>query len=133
MYRVLLVSRCKDTENFWFSQESVQNNSFCLTIYREKRNNMKKTIRLNESQVKRVVAESVRRVLKEVKINENDDFTFGDSHMTNPSTHRQVIKYKGKEIGYLLYKEHGGRMSWLSPVDEIWVLPDVDYGMDIPQ
>ena len=60
----------------------------------------------------------------------DNDFTLGPSHMTDRSTHRQVISYKGKEIGYLLYQEHGGQMSWLCPVDEIWVLPDVDYGME---
>lgn len=63
----------------------------------------------------------------------DDDFTLGPSHMTDKSTHRQVISYKGKEIGYLLYTEHGGPMSWLCPVDEAWVLPDVEYGLEIPQ
>ncbi len=107
--------------------------------------NKKQTIKLNENQfnnfVKKIVTEAVKKVLNEIgetehgqyKDNVDDDFTFGPSHMTNRNTHRQVISYKGREIGYLLYIEHGGKMSWLLPVDEIWVLPDVDYGMDTPE
>lgn len=87
---------------------------------------MKKTIKLNESQLRRIVSESVKRVLREY---DNDEFTFGDSKDLGRGRHRQDIIYRGKPIGYLLNIEK----NWLSPIEEKYILPDVDYGMDIPQ
>ena len=81
----------------------------------------KKLIRLTESDLHRIVRESVRRVLRESE----DEFSYGDSQDLGKGRHRQTIIYRGKEIGYLLYVEK----NWLAPVEENYILPDVEYGM----
>jgi len=85
--------------------------------------NKKQTIRLNESQLRRIVSESVKKLLKEGVTNE---FTFSDSVDLGRGRHRQTIFYNGKEIGYLVSIEK----NWLSPIEEKYLLPDVEYGMD---
>ena len=55
-----------------------------------------------------------------------DEFSFDDSQDLGKGRHRQTIIYRGKEIGYLLYIDK----NWLAPVEEIYLLPDVEYGME---
>jgi hypothetical protein len=63
------------------------------------------------------------------EIEENDDeFKYSDSQDLGMGRHRQIIIYKGAEIGYLITKEK----NWLAPLEEIYLLPDVEYGMDVP-
>lgn len=85
---------------------------------------MKQRIRLTESQLHRVIKESVKRVLRES--NELDDeFTYSDSYDLGKGRHRQEIIYRGKEIGFLLSIEKNP----YAPIEETYVLPDIDYGM----
>ena len=84
----------------------------------------KKLIRLTEADLHRIVRESVNKVLRESE----DEFEYGDSVETKPNTYRQVIIYKGKEIGFLFYKEK----NWLAPIEETYLLPDIEYGMSEP-
>lgn len=58
-------------------------------------------------------------------IRESEEFSFDDSIDTGRGRHRQTIIYRGKEIGYLVSIEK----NWLSPIEEIYLLPDVEYGM----
>lgn len=55
-----------------------------------------------------------------------DEFSFDDSQDLGKGRHRQTIIYRGKEIGYLLYIDK----NWLVPFEEIYLLPDVEYGME---
>lgn len=80
---------------------------------------MKNRIRLTESDLHRIVKESVRRVLKESV----DEFSYSDSEDLGKGRHRQTIIYNGKEIGYLVTIEK----NWLAPLEERYVLPDVEY------
>lgn len=73
----------------------------------------KKLIRLIESELDKINRES------------EDEFSFDDSQDLGKGRHRQTIIYRGKEIGYLLYIDK----NWLAPVEEIYLLPDVEYGM----
>ena len=82
---------------------------------------MKRITRLTESDLHRIVKESVKRVLKE----SNDEFTYSDSDDLGKGKHRQTIIYKGKEIGYLLTIEK----NWFAPLKELYILPDVEYGL----
>ena len=82
---------------------------------------MKKIIRLTESDLHRIVRESVKRILKE----SNDEFTYSDSDDLGNGRHRQTIIYNGKEIGYLLTIEK----NWFAPLEELYLLPDVEYGL----
>ena len=81
----------------------------------------KNVIRLTESDLHRIVKESVRRILKESA----DEFEYSDSEDLGRGRHRQVIIYNGKEIGFLLEIEK----NWLAPIEERYVLPDIEYGM----
>lgn len=83
--------------------------------------NMKRSIKLTESDFRRIVKESVRRILKESA----DEFEYSDSKDLGRGRHRQVIIYNGKEIGYLFEIEK----NWLAPIEERYVLPDIEYGM----
>lgn len=74
----------------------------------------------------RIVKETVKRVLRE---NEADEFEYGDSEDLGKGRHRQTIIYNGKEVGFLLTIE----TNWLAPLQEKYVIPDIEYGMDIPQ
>ena len=56
------------------------------------------------------------------------DFTFSDHVQTSPHRHRQVINYKGKEIGYLVTVER----SLLAPLVETYLIPDVEVGLSEP-
>ena len=85
---------------------------------------MKNTIRLTEGDLHRIIKESVDRILKESV----DEFSYGDSEDLGKGKHRQTIIYNGKEIGYLLSIDK----NWLAPIEEKYILPDVDYGMDEP-
>lgn len=58
-------------------------------------------------------------------IESEDEFGFDDSQDLGKGRHRQTIIYRGKEIGYLLYIDK----NWLAPVEEIYLLPDIEYGM----
>lgn len=82
---------------------------------------MKQTIRLTESDLHRIVNETVKRILKE----SNDEFTYSDSYDSGKGRHRQTIIYRGKEIGYLVTIEK----NWFAPVEELYLLPDVEYGL----
>jgi hypothetical protein len=81
----------------------------------------KKLIRLTESDLHRIVKESVNRILRESE----NEFSYSDSEDLGKGRHRQTIIYNGKEIGYLLYVEK----NWLAPVEENYILPDIEYGM----
>jgi hypothetical protein len=74
----------------------------------------KKLTRLIESELDKIDRES------------EDEFSFDDSQDLGKGRHRQTIIYRGKEIGYLLYIDK----NWLAPVEEIYLLPDVEYGME---
>jgi hypothetical protein len=74
----------------------------------------KKLTRLIESELDKINRES------------EDEFSFDDSQDLGKGRHRQTIIYRGKEIGYLLYIDK----NWLAPVEEIYLLPDVEYGME---
>lgn len=82
---------------------------------------MKKITKLTESDLHRIVKETVKRILKE----SNDEFTYSESDDLGKGRHRQTIIYNGKEIGYLLTIEK----NWLAPLEERYVLPDVEYGL----
>lgn len=82
---------------------------------------MKQTIRLTESDLHRIVRESVKRILKE----SNNEFTYSDSYDLGNGRHRQTIIYNGKEIGYLFIIEK----NWFAPLEELYLLPDVEYGL----
>lgn len=97
-------------------------------------NRNRKPIRLTESQLRRVVAESVMRIISEdyseYDSNEqhsemDDEFSFSDSYYLGKGKHRQEVIYRGKEIGYLLSVEKNPFV----PIKETYFLPDVDYGM----
>ena len=60
-----------------------------------------------------------------IRLTESEEFSFDDSIDLGRGRHRQTIIYRGKEIGYLVSIEK----NWLSPVEEIYLLPDVEYGM----
>lgn len=79
-----------------------------------------------ESLIRKAVKESVKRVLRE---NDNDEFEYGDSEDLGKGKHRQTIIYNGKEVGFLLTIE----TNWLAPLQEKYIIPDIEYGMDIPQ
>ena len=53
------------------------------------------------------------------------EFSYGDSQDLGKGKHRQPIIYRGKEIGYLVSVDK----NWLAPVEETYILPDVEYGM----
>ena len=57
-----------------------------------------------------------------------EEFEFYDSVDLGNGRHRQTIKYCGNEIGYLIMKEY----NWLVPIEEIYILPDIDYGLEKP-
>lgn len=54
-----------------------------------------------------------------------DEFSYGDSQDLGKGKHRQPIIYRGKEIGYLVSVDK----NWLAPIEENYLLPDVEYGM----
>lgn len=62
---------------------------------------------------------------KKLIVRESEEFSFDDSQDLGRGRHRQTIIYRGKEIGYLVSIEK----NWLSPIEEIYLLPDVEYGM----
>lgn len=53
------------------------------------------------------------------------EFSYGDSQDLGKGKHRQPIIYRGKEIGYLVSADK----NWLAPVEETYILPDVEYGL----
>lgn len=81
----------------------------------------KKLIRLAESDLHKIVKETVNRIIKESA----DEFSYSDSEDLGRGRHRQTIIYKGKEIGYLLSIEKNP----LAPIEEKYILPDIEYGM----
>lgn len=81
----------------------------------------KKLIRLTESDLHNIIKESVNRILKESV----GEFSYSDSQDLGKGRHRQTIIYNGKEIGYLVSIEK----NWLSPIEERYILPDIEYGL----
>ena len=81
----------------------------------------KNRIKLTESDLHRIVKESINRILRESE----DEFNYSDSEDLGKGRHRQTIIYNGKEIGYLVCIEK----NWLAPLEERYVLPDIEYGM----
>ena len=65
---------------------------------------------------------ATNHIAKETTENE---FSYGDSQDLGKGKHRQPIIYRGKEIGYLVSVDK----NWLAPVEETYILPDVEYGM----
>lgn len=86
--------------------------------------NKKQVIRLTESDLHRIIKESVNRILNESV----GEFEYSESEDLGKGRSRQTIMYNGKEIGYLVSIEK----NLLSPIEEIYLLPDVDYGMSEP-
>ena len=56
------------------------------------------------------------------------EFIYGDSVDLGRGRHRQCITYMGKPVGYLISKEK----NFLSPIEESYVIPDVEKGMSEP-
>lgn len=56
------------------------------------------------------------------------EFNYSDSVNLGNGRHRQEIIFNSKEIGYLLTIEK----NWLAPLEEIYLLPDVEVGMSEP-
>ena len=54
-----------------------------------------------------------------------NEFSYSDSVDLGKGRHRQIILYKGKEIGYLVSIEK----NWFAPIEERYLLPDVEYGL----
>jgi hypothetical protein len=54
-----------------------------------------------------------------------NEFNYSESVDLGKGRHRQIILYKGKEIGYLVSIEK----NWLAPIEERYLLPDVEYGL----
>lgn len=86
--------------------------------------NKKQHIRLTETELRDMVRNEVRRVLKE----STGEFEYGDSQDLGKGRHRQVIIFNGHEIGYLLTIEK----NLLAPLEEVYLLPDVEYGISEP-
>jgi hypothetical protein len=61
------------------------------------------------------------------KVNVNE-FEYSESEDLGKGRHRQVILYKGREVGYLVSKEK----NWLAPIEESYVIPDVEKGLSEP-
>lgn len=80
-----------------------------------------KGVQINESKLRNIIGESIKKALKE----SNNEFNYSDTEDLGNGRHRQTIIYGGKEIGYLLSIEK----NWLSQIEEIYVLPDIDNGM----
>ena len=57
-----------------------------------------------------------------------DEFEYSESVDLGKGKHRQVIIYKGKEVGYLVSNEK----NWLAPIEESYVIPDVEVGLSEP-
>jgi hypothetical protein len=57
-----------------------------------------------------------------------DEFEYSESVDLGKGRHRQVIIYKGKEVGYLVSKEK----NWLAPIEERYIIPDVEVGLSEP-
>lgn len=58
----------------------------------------------------------------------NDEFEYSESEDLGKGKHRQIIIYKGKEVGYLISKEK----NILAPIEESYVIPDVEKGLSEP-
>ena len=71
--------------------------------------------------------ESIRRAIKKTLVQESVEnvIQFVNPEDLGKGRHRQTILYRGKEIGYYLELEK----NFLTPIEEVWVLPDVEYGM----
>jgi len=80
--------------------------------------NMKRTIKLTESDLKNLINEVIMEIT-------DNDFTFGETRLANPGQGIQEIRYRGKPIGFLSSRDRNP----LSPVDEYYHIPDVEKGM----
>jgi hypothetical protein len=81
----------------------------------------KNRIKLTESDLHKIIKESVKRILRE----SDDEFTYSDSIYLGRGKHRQTIIYNGKEIGFLFSKEKNP----FAPIEELYLLPDIEYGL----
>ena len=54
-----------------------------------------------------------------------DEFEYTESVDLGNGRHRQIIIYKEKEVGFLVSKEK----NWFAPIEESYVLPDVEIGL----
>lgn len=59
---------------------------------------------------------------------ETKEFVYSESEDLGKGRHRQTIIYKGEEIGFLITIEK----NWLAPLEERYILPDVEIGMSEP-
>lgn len=77
------------------------------------------------------IMKDVARVVKH-RLNENDsadEFEYIEPQDLGRGRHRQTIVYNGREVGYLIMKEK----NFLTPIEEIYMIPDVEFGLDIPE
>jgi len=56
------------------------------------------------------------------------EFEYTESEDLGKGRHRQVIIFNKKEVGYLVSREK----NWLSPIEERYVIPDVEKGLSEP-
>lgn len=56
------------------------------------------------------------------------EFSYSESYDLGKGRHRQEIIFNGKEVGYLLSIEK----NWLAPIEEKYIIPDVEVGMSEP-
>ena len=90
----------------------------------------KKEIRVLVSPRKSLIfAVEIRNKISNMKEKEfTDEFEYSESVDLGKGKHRQVIIYKGKEVGYLVSNEK----NWLAPIEESYVIPDVEVGLSEP-
>ena len=58
----------------------------------------------------------------------SDDFTFGEPVFVSPGKSQQEIVFRGKPVGFLRTKDKNP----FSPLEETYLLPDVDKGIEPP-
>lgn len=84
----------------------------------------KKQIRINEESLRNMVREAIYGALKESV----GEFEYGETEDLGQGRHRQIIYLNGKEIGFLITREK----NFMVPLEEVYVLPDVEEGMSEP-
>ena len=87
---------------------------------------MKKTYKLNESQLNHLISKMVKESLGKLMEDENEEDLFEFTNLIDMgSKTRQVINYKGNPIGYVLmyYNEYN------EPIDRTYFLPEDKFNM----
>ena len=81
----------------------------------------KDRIRLTESDLHKIIRESVKKILRE----SNNEFSYSNYIDLGRGKYRETIIYNGKEIGFLFSKEK----NTFAPIEELYLLPDIEYGL----